>query len=197
MSSDFLLVLGAGAIGSVATAIIAFGARLSAVPAEIERHDAQLEALRAGLTLWLLDAHRQLEREIQRITQKMNRDGLLHSGQRAHAIAEAKTEALGRLRDREVRHTQAIAEIQAVERWPHDLWRRVSWKRRKIETGEPPWLPRLHAAWSRPVVGIGGGPMQVSDPASDEIPMFEALQDHAPGHDPEQEMERGLDGAST
>jgi hypothetical protein len=124
--------MGSG-IGLVALAVLsslatAYAIRLTAVSADVRRPDRRARALDEDLECWVMDDHRKLQAEIKTITGEHNRRNTLMSGMALADVAEAKTRALHRFRDRCAESDRALADMLAEEARPHELYRR--WTRR-------------------------------------------------------------------
>jgi len=100
VGSELLSALAGGAIGAVLAGLGFVAVRLSAVPGDVARHDRRAAALDEGLERWVADDHRKLRQELNGIRNKLSREGHLYSGVIDSELAEAKTRALQRYRDR-------------------------------------------------------------------------------------------------
>jgi len=97
--------LAGGAIGAIVAGVGFLVLRLSAAPADVDRHDRQARALDEDLERWVADDHRKLRQELSGIVNDHSSRGLPYSGILLSALAEAKTGALQRYRDRRPRRS--------------------------------------------------------------------------------------------
>lgn len=164
MASDLLVGLAGGAIGS----LLIYVGRVSAVPAEVARHDRQARALLEDLERWVWDEHRKLRQELDGITNTLAAQGQLHSGAHGAARAEAKTQALQRYRDRRSLKDRAFADLVAAEGWPHDLWRLVR-RINPIDYNIGFDGSTVIDEWRKPVTRHGGEPIPVFDPSKANV----------------------------
>lgn len=165
MASELVIGLAGGAIGSLLTYV----GRVTAVPAEVARHDRQLRAQLEDLERWVWDEHRKLRQELNGITNNMAARELLYSGAHGGARAEAKTGALHRYRDRRSVKDRAVAEVLAAESWPHDLWRLVRRNSLIRDVSASFDGGTVIDEWRKPVTRHGGEPITPFDPTRPNV----------------------------
>ena len=74
------IALAGGAVGSIVTALIAYGARFWSARAGIEEHDRAARDRDEDLESWVSDRSIVLRRELKEISETYNKQNLFHSG---------------------------------------------------------------------------------------------------------------------
>jgi hypothetical protein len=162
VDSDLLVALAGGAIGAVLAGIGFLAIRLSAVPSDVARHDRRVKALDEDLERWVADDHRKLRQELEGIINDHAARNVLYSGFLLRALAEAKTAALQRYRDRRAETERAFNDLVAEESWAHGLWRTIT-PRRKPRLRSPERVEPVIDDWRSDVRRYGMGPVSVYD----------------------------------
>jgi hypothetical protein len=164
VDNALITALAGGAIGAVLAGLGFVLVRLSAVPSDVARHDRRARALDEDLERWVADDHRKLRQELAGIRNDYAARGLQYSGAILSALAEAKTRALQRYRDRRSESERALADLDAAEAWPHAVWR-FARRRPALALRAPDRVEPVIADWRAPVASAG-------------------MSDQAPIHDP-------------
>jgi len=167
------IALAGGAVGSVVTWLIAYGARFWAARTEIDAHDRSARQRDEDLESWVADRNRVLEREIERITEwasgkdkEGNPRNLLWSGRHGVLISLAKEKALHQYRDQERQALRDVALLREREGLGHRFWR---W----VERRGPPELTAHHQVhpildvWRAAVTRHDGEPLTPRDPTGE------------------------------
>lgn len=157
-----LQALAGGAIGTVLIGLAWAGARIAAIPGDLERHDYEARVLNEDVELWVSDTYRALKQELNGVTNRMAAHGQLWSGAHGRGRAEAKIQALHRWRDRKHQAERELAAIQAKETWAHGLWRKAS-GRDELELTAPERVEPVIEEFRRDVTRHGSH-MRVHDP---------------------------------
>src|SRR5437868_6325751 len=123
MTTWLVAILG-GAVGSLATALIAFGTRFWNAHGEVASHDRFVRERDEDLSSWVSDRTVELRRDIHAKTEEMNTENLFYSGAHGAAIALLKERALHEYRDQERRARRDLALIAETEGPLHRYWRR-------------------------------------------------------------------------
>jgi hypothetical protein len=164
-STDVWVIIAAGAVGSLITALLAFGARLMRLGAEIEANDRALRILDRHLETWVSDATIDLVRQTQRIREDLNKRGLLHSGTFGYQIALAKELALHTYRDQERTAQSQADEIRAREGRLHGLVRAWRYRALDVDLRAPERVLPILDRWAAPVTQHNAPPRPLdSDP---------------------------------
>lgn len=108
-----IVALAAGAIGSLITAVIAFGARIARIGREIDANDRAMRNIDDHLERWVSDATIKLVRDLRTTRNELNKEGLFNSGEYPHRIGLVKEAALHAYRDQENTARSQAAEIRA------------------------------------------------------------------------------------
>jgi hypothetical protein len=140
--------LAAGAIGSLITLVVAFAARLTAIPREVRSHDRRVRERDTSLASWVGDRDVWLRRELRQTRNELAKDNLLDSGEYAYQVGLTKERALHEWRD-EAR--QAQSEVDAIyedEGVLHSVWRRLASARLSLQT--PANAEPVLNAWRSP-----------------------------------------------
>jgi hypothetical protein len=182
MNDDLLIALAGGAVGSLATGVIAVFTRAVGAWSDVKDHDIQAAHVNGALEWWVADRTRVLAGERAMITTDMNERGLLHSGAFDTALSGARTRALREYRDERQRVQAELARLRAAEGTWHAIWR-LSHRRRHglaltADTRVQPFLER----WRAPFPSSMSGTAQVEpdDPSrrtlDDELRDLPAIQ---------------------
>ena len=140
-----LVILASGAVGAIGTAIGAYVFRLAAIGADVDRHDRRARALDEVLERWVMDGHRRLEAELKNLVEDHNARNALYSGHALADVAEARTRALQRYRDRLSESERALFDMLAEEFWLHSAYR---WLRRSaLELRAPRCVDAVVDRW--------------------------------------------------
>ena len=86
---EFFIAIAGGLVGTIATALIAWGAAFRRTRGEIVTHDRLTAAHDEDLSTWISDDDLQLRRLLREKTAELNSRNLFWSGAHAKAIAEA------------------------------------------------------------------------------------------------------------
>jgi hypothetical protein len=161
--STWLVALAGGAVGSVLTAALAFGARLLAARREIDATDRFVHERDQDLGSWVGDRTLALGRELAAKTEELNKENLFYSGAHGTALALIKERALHEYRDQERQAKRDVALARERETWLHGFWRR---RRRppfpKLTT--PQRAQPVLDSWRSSVTRHGDSPIEVVDP---------------------------------
>jgi hypothetical protein len=170
MTTWVVAVVG-GAVGTVLAALIAYAARVAAVGREVAANDLALRILDDHLETWVEDDTVRLRRELQAISETLNKENLFWSGTHGEQIAHAKERALQSYRDQERTARSHEAEIRGRESWLHNLWRAVKHNPFGLSAPERvrPILDRWAAPVGRHLSGEDELPVEIDDPRSRTI----------------------------
>lgn len=162
MTTWLVAILG-GAVGSLTTAVIAFGARFWNARGEINSHDRFVGERDEDLSSWVSDRTVELRRAIHATTEEMNKENLFYSSTHATAIAHLKEKALHEYRDQERQARRDIALTKEREGLLHRYWRRR--KTRPFPSLKAPddAAPILDI-WRSSITRHGSPPIEVQDP---------------------------------
>jgi hypothetical protein len=156
--------LAAGAIGSLLTAGLAFGARIASIPRECASHDRAVIERDEDLAQWVSDDHLRLTREIRQIKNELAARGMLSSGEYGYLIGLAKEGALQAYRDQERQATRDVARIYETEGWLHSLWR-VASRKKRATLDAPQRVQPILDSWRLPVgAHLTDTPAPILDP---------------------------------
>jgi hypothetical protein len=159
------IALAGGAVGSIVTALIAYGVRFWAARSEVTEHDRLARERDEDLEAWVSDRSIVLRRELEEITEWHNQPerNLFHSGAHAAALAQAKEKALHEYRDQERQARRDVSRLRAAEGLFHTFWRR--WQRldRPQLTAHHRVQPALDY-WRSSITRHGDSPVEVRDP---------------------------------
>jgi hypothetical protein len=159
----WLVAIVGGAIGSVVTAAIAWGAQFSRARGEIASHDGFVEDRDEDLASWVSDRSLALRRELAAKTEDLNKQNLFGSSTHGEALALLKERALHEYRDQERQACRDVAVVEQTETWAHRWWRR----RRGSgfpELTAPSRADRVLEVWRSSVTSHGASPVEVVDP---------------------------------
>lgn len=158
--------MAAGAVGSLLTAGLAFGARLTAIPGECRAHDRAIRERDEDLAQWVADEHPRLKRELETIRDRLNAVNLFYSGQHTFEVAREKERTLHAYRDQERQAQRDVARVRESEGWLHRGWRFLS--RRKLpELTAPERAQPVLDSWRLPGsrhLGENETPPPIEDP---------------------------------
>lgn len=161
--SDLTVALAGGAIGSVATVVLAQVGKIQLAWSEVALHDDQARELNAQLVAYVTDETRKLARELLTVAEDFNSRNTLHSSIAGGALAERKEGALHRYRDQEWRARLQLAALQASEgRW-HNWFRMTRGRRGGLELTARQEVEPFLAEWRKPITRHGTGPVEVFD----------------------------------
>jgi hypothetical protein len=172
--SSWLIALAGGAVGSILTAALAFGARLLVARREIDATDRFVADRDDDRTSWVADRSLALERELAAKTEELNKENLFYSGAHGTALALIKERAPHEYRDQERQAERDVALARERETWLHAFWRRLRGRPfPKLTT--PQRAQTVLDAWRSSVTRHGDSPIEVVDPTRRTLD--EAIQD--------------------
>ena len=143
-----------GAVGTVLGFIIGQANRLLESRSEVRLHDRQAAERNEQLQIWVDDTTQHLVRDILRVTEVDNSNGILHSSIHLGNVAGLKADALHRYRDERVSAEQYIAALRDSEGLWHRRWRarmKLPQPRLTATADVEPFLDR----WREPVTVNG------------------------------------------
>jgi len=161
--STWLIAFVGGAVGSILTAVLAFGGRLLTARREIEVTDRFVFDRDEDLASWVADRSLALERELAEKTEELNKENLFYSGAHATALARLKERALHEYRDQERQAERDVALARERESWLHAFWRRRRGRPFPSLTAPKRAQPVLDV-WRSSVTRHGDSPIEVVDP---------------------------------
>jgi hypothetical protein len=135
--------------GSVLTWMVAYAGRVALVAREVEANDRALAVIDNHLVTWATDDTVRLRRQLDEISESLNKDNLFWSGHHGQQIALAKEIALQSYRDQERTARSQEAEIGAREGRRHSTYR--AWKKLPFGLTAPERVQPVLDAWAGPV----------------------------------------------
>ena len=161
MPTWLVAILG-GAVGSVATASIAWSGRFFRARGEVEAHDRFVAERDEDLASWVSDRSLSLWRELNAMTEEMNKKNPFYSEAHGLAISLLKERALHQYRDQERRVRRDVALVEQAEGPRHRSWRR--WRKDPFpQLTTPVRAERVIDEWRAPVRRHGKTPIKVVD----------------------------------
>jgi len=173
-TATVLVAFGAGAIGALLTASIAYSGRLLRVRREVQANERALRILDRHLETWVTDDTVRLRRQLAAITNSMVADpetgrerNLLWSSEHGVQIVRAKEVALQTYRDQERTAESQAADIRAREGRVHGLVR--AWSRGALspELRAPGNVAPILDYWAAPVTRHLSAPTDAPLPVDD------------------------------
>jgi hypothetical protein len=164
------IALAGGAVGSILTTLIAYGARFVAARADVLAHDRGARERDQDLKSWVADRSVALQHELHEISEEMNRQNLYYSGAHGKAFAQAKECALQEYRDQERQALRDVARMREAEGMFHRIWRklmRLGVPELTAPKGFNSYLNLWRASVSRH--NKGGHHLAVRDPTSEKF----------------------------
>jgi hypothetical protein len=163
--TTWLVALAGGAVGTILTSLIAYAGRVGAVGREVAANNRALRVLDDHLETWVADDTMRLQRQLNAISEELNKRNLLWSGEHGFQIALAKEKALQSYRDQERTARSQVADIGAREGRLHSLVR--AWTSRPFGLTAPERVRPILDAWAAPVtrhLSAGDPPREIDDP---------------------------------
>jgi hypothetical protein len=161
MPTWLVAILG-GAVGSVVTASIAWSGRFFRAHGEVEAHDRFVAERDEDLASWVSDRSLSLWRELNAMTEEMNKKNLFYSGAHGLAISLLKVRAPQQYRDQERRVRRDVALVEQAEGTRHRFWRK--WRNDPFpQLTTPARGERVIDEWRAPVRRHGKTPIKVVD----------------------------------
>jgi hypothetical protein len=159
----WLVAVVGGAVGSVVTAAIAWGAQFLHARGEVDSHDRFVADRDEDLSSWVSDRSLALRRELAGKTEELNKQNLFYSGTHGVALALLKERALHEYRDQERQARRDVAVVEQTETWAHRWWRRRGGRHFPLLTA-PRRAERILDVWRSSVRSHGTPPIDVVDP---------------------------------
>jgi hypothetical protein len=162
------IALAGGAIGSVLTALVAYGAKFWAARSEIANHDQAARSRDEDLASWVSDRSVVLRRQLREISELHNADNLYWSSEHANALARAKERALHEYRDQERQALRDVTHLREGEGRAHAFWRRIRGLGPPELTAHHKMQPALDL-WRSSITRHGDSPVEVRDPTRESF----------------------------
>jgi hypothetical protein len=164
------IALAGGAVGSIITALIAYGAKFVSARSDVLAHDRGARERDQDLKSWVADRSVALQQELREITDAMSTQNLSYSSAYGKAFARAKERALEEYRDQERQALRDVARMREAEGMFHRIWRKLM-RRGVPELTAPPEVSSFLNLWRAPVSrhNQGGLPIAVRDPTTERF----------------------------